>query len=607
MCGLVGCWRKDGDESNPDELLPMISVMRYRGPDDAGVWHAGRAALAHCRLSILDLSAAGHQPMATADGLGVLAYNGEVYNYRDLRKQLESLGVVFKGTGDTEVVLQALHHWGPATATPLFDGMFAFAYIDLREPALWLGRDRLGIKPLVVADAGRELLFASESKALLAHPRIARRVNEMALVRGLAKGWLSFPGSLFAGIEELEPGSWWKVTETGVDKHQYFHVLTALNVERLVGSRETDPKIFVDQFRETFSRSVRLHLASDVPLAAMCSGGVDSSLITAYAKAENPAIVGYVADAPVGEGEAAQAERVGRHLGVEVRRVPVDRERFLRLWPHAVWHSDKPSMHASDPALLAVTQTCRADGIKVLLTGEGSDELFGGYKEQSQIHRRWRRMTWLMRLSPLKTHRRRGAKWQRSQHPLQRSMALYADEEFLTQRLFDRLSPIDPMPDRAFLARCFVDLYQHLSWILHRHDRLGMAASIEMRVPFLENDLFDFAFHLPRRAKLHRSTSKWVVKQAALASLPPDVVFAKKKGFPMPDYSLGSERLLVGGLLAEHLGWSSAATALIVADLSQKGHVFRFLTVGFELWLRLYFGNESPDELGERLVAFAPA
>jgi asparagine synthase (glutamine-hydrolysing) len=505
------------------------------------------------------------------------------------------------------VVLQALHHWGPAASIPLFDGMFAFAYVDLREPALWLARDRLGIKPLAVADTGAELLFASESKALIVHPRVPRKVDEVALVRGLAKGLLSFPRSLFTGIEELEPGSWWKVNDCGIERRQYFHVLTALNVERLVAAQEIDPRVFVDRFSETMRRSVRQHLVSDVPLAAMCSGGVDSSLIAALAKTDNNAIVGYVADAPVGRGEAAQAERVGRHLGVQVRRVPVDRERFLRLWPHSVWHSDKPSTHLSDAALLAVAQTCRADGIKVLLTGEGSDELFGGYAEQRRTHSRWR-MAGLMRLSPIASHRRRALTWQRSRHFSRRSVAHYADEELLNRRLFDLLSPVGSIPDRAFLAHCFTDLYQHLACLLHRHDRLGMAASIEMRVPFLQNDLFDLAFHLPRRVKLRRSTSKWVVKQAALASLPSDVVFARKKGFPMPDdYSLGSERLLVGGLLAELLGWSSTATTLIVSDLAQKGNFSRFLAVGFEIWLRLFFGNESPDELGERLVAFAAA
>jgi asparagine synthase (glutamine-hydrolysing) len=605
MCGLAGVWRKDGGEASPDALLPMIAVMRYRGPDDTGSWHSGRTALAHCRLSILDLSTAGHQPMATDDGRGVLAYNGEVYNYRELRNELEAAGVAFKGSGDTEVVLQALHHWGPAAAIPRFDGMFAFAYIDLREPALWLARDRVGIKPLVVADTGRELLFASESKALLAHPAVPRKIDQVALVRGVAKGWLSFPGSLFAGMEELEPGSWWKVSEHGIERNQYFHVLTTLDVERLVAAQKTDSRDFVETFQQKMRRSVRLHLASDVPLAALCSGGVDSSLITAYTKLENPAIVGYVADAPVGEGEAAQAERVGRHLGVEIRRVPVDRERFLRLWPHAVWHSDKPSMHPSDAAFLALTQSCRADGIKVLLTGEGSDELFGGYAEQGAIHRRLRRMTWLNRLSPPRVHRRRIEKWQRTQYPLQRGMAHYADEELLTRRMLDLLVPIESMPDRVFLARCFADLYHHLSWILHRHDRLGMAASIEMRVPFLENDLFDFAFHLPRRAKLHRGLGKWLVKQAALASLPRNVVLAKKKGFPVPAaYSRGSERLLAGGLLAGELGWSSTATELIMSELAQQSGL-RFLAVGLELWLQLYFGNETPDALGERLVAAA--
>jgi asparagine synthetase B (glutamine-hydrolysing) len=200
--------------------------------------------------------------------------------------------------------------------------MFAFAYLDARDGALWLGRDRLGIKPLVVADTGAEFIFASEAKALIAHPRMPRRADRYALAR-----WLLASGPI-----------------------------RALDIDRLVAASREDPAQFVGEFRDRLQRSVTLHLLSDVPLAAMCSGGVDSSLIAAYAKDQLPEIEGYVADVQWPSGEGNQAERGGRHLGVPIRRIVVDQARFLRLWPYTVWHSDNPSLNPSDTALL---RSCR--------------------------------------------------------------------------------------------------------------------------------------------------------------------------------------------------------------------------------------------------------
>ena len=392
MCGIVGIWRHDNGSVNPLDLDPMLSAIVHRGPDDTGKWHGSRVALGQQRLTILDLSTRANQPMLTPDGRSVLVYNGEVYNFRELRRELEREGIQFRTSGDTEVVLQALHHWGPERSIPRFDGMFAFAYLDLREQALWLARDRLGIKPLVVCQIGSEFVFASEVKALLAHPRVQRRLDRRTMTEFLLGRPHRSNHTMFDGIGGLEPGSWWKFTDTGIKRKQYFHILDNVNVKRLAAANKENPTNFVDTFRHTLQTSVRLHLASDVPLGAICSGGVDSSLITAYAKDLQPKIQAYVADVQGGDSEAPQAERVARHLGIAVHRVPIDRQRYLQLWPHVVWHLDSPTPRFSDPALLAVTQACRADGIKVLLTGEGSDELFGGYEWQRATFELWRRL-----------------------------------------------------------------------------------------------------------------------------------------------------------------------------------------------------------------------
>jgi asparagine synthase (glutamine-hydrolysing) len=593
----------------------MLVALSHRGPDDAGVWHDGPVALGFRRLTVLDLSRQAHQPMLTPDGLGVLVYNGEVYNYRDLRRELEAEGLVFRSSGDTEVVLAAIHHWGPERSIPRFNGMFALAYFDRRGSVLWLARDRTGIKPLLVAEEGDTLLFASEVKGLIAHPQMRRRVDMGGLVSWLANPEQHAHQLLFEGVEGVAPGSLWKVTAGGTEKRRYFDILNEVSVERILAARSADADHLLERTDDLIKRSVALHLASDVPLAAMCSGGVDSSLITAIAEEHVPGITGYVADLPFAKGEGDQAERVGRYLGVPIRRIPVDRNMFLRLWPRAVWHSDGPPRHRSDPALLAVTQACRQDGIKVLLTGEGSDELFGGYLGYRHTYRRWRKFDWPRRLLLPKFFLRRTwrelgtapfgspahAERLRAHMPgLQRPAP-----DAVTRRLLDLLEPVRPAADRALIAHCLADFGGLLSRLLHRHDRMGMASSIEMRVPFLENEIIDFAIHLPAWARLRDDTGKWLVKAAAARRLPVDIVHARKKMFPTPGFFLrGTERLILGGRLAEHLEWPPAATEEILG-LLRADNLLCFQLVGLEMWLRIFFHGETTDELGDRLVALA--
>jgi asparagine synthase (glutamine-hydrolysing) len=616
MCGVVGLWRHDGAPADAGELLPMLATIVHRGPDDSGTWQGGRVALGFQRLTILDLTLAAHQPMATADELGVLVYNGEIYNYRELRAALEREGAAFASTGDAEVVLQALHCWGPERAIPRFNGMFALAYVDRRADTLWLARDRIGIKPLAVCDTGSELLFASEAKALLAHPRMRKRPDALAISKWVLARHHRAHRSLFEGVDGLAPATWWRISAQGIEKRRYHDPFTDIDIDRLVAAGSAEPEALAARFREAFAASVQMHLASDVPLATTCSGGFDSSLVTAYARKFAPKLHAYVADVQFADSEGARAARVCEHLGVAIRRVRVDRERYLRLWPHTVWHLDRPAVQPSDPAMLAVTQTCRADGVKVLLTGEGSDELFGGYAWHRDNYRRWKRLeAWFWRLLPARLHRRaaeqvaaapfHGFSARREPEMFRRLAALDPERELTPHWLMQHLARVEPASDRAFLVHCIADLYFHMSSILLRHDRIGLAASIEMRVPFLENGLIDLAFHLPRRAKLHAGQRKWVVMRAAQQELPRDVIYARKKGFPMPpDFTRGTEALLTGGLLAGEMGWSARATDAIAAS-TRSDWFLRYELVGLEMWLRIFFSGERPEALGEKLVALA--
>ena len=339
-----------------------------------------------------------------------------------------------------------------------------------------------------------------------------------------------------------------------------------------------------------------------------------SSLIAAYTKAERPDISAYVADVGGQLGEGAQAERVGQHLGVPVKRVLVDRQRFLRLWPDAVWHYDGPPTNPMVAALLAVLKTCRQDGVKVLLTGEGSDELFGGYDWLQTTYNDW------LNLNSWGTYFSRGRVLQnhlniapfstitaRTDPDLRQRLmiALDSDWELLPARFLAHLTRVMPEADRAFLAHTLCSLYHHLSGILHSHDRIGMAASMEMRVPFLENDLFDFAFHLPRRAKLHRKVGKWIVKEAAAEILPKDIVYAPKKGFPIPpEFSRGMQNMLTRGVLPELMEWPAQTVCDVMSTLNKHGWL-RFQIVSLELWARIFFDGQTPATVGEKLLDFA--
>ncbi len=612
MCGIVGIVSDETAENSLQNVTSMLTSISHRGPDDMGIWQGANITLGHCRLAILDTSVRAAQPMLTADTTGVLVYNGEIYNAGELRSVLMSEGCVLESSGDTEVVLQALHHWGPEKAVPRFNGMFALAYLDRRDTSIWLARDRLGIKPLAVASREGNLMFASEIKALSAHPASGVAVRAAMIARWLGEPRAQAHLLLADGVEELPPGALWRYADGDMRKSSYFAIPDAVDPDRIVASGSARASLLVNKFAALIEESTLMHMESDAPLASMCSGGVDSSLITALAKRAAPDLVAYVADL-VGTGEAATAQEVGRHLDIEVRQVPLGKEQFVRSWPEAIHHSDGPLFHPSDMALLAVANTARADGFKVLLTGEGSDELFGGYQWHLATQRRWQRVEGLRGLLRMPGRRRRESRlrnWLPFASPWpdgtthHRVLVAHGGHAAPRQRaLMRHLALVKPASERALAAVCMDDLDAHLRWLLHRHDRMGMAASIEMRVPFLENRLIDFALHLPVGARIRHGRGKWLVKAVAERHLPRTIVHAAKKGFPVPPaYWSGCESLLADGHLERVLGWSYEDRKGVMEDLTQD-RLLAFHLVCLELWLGQRLGGQTPDAQASRLLA----
>jgi len=620
MCGIAGFIGPEGSDSQVI-LEDMLSAIAYRGPDDSGTWVQDNVAIGHLRLSIIDLSSRAHQPYVSDDGRGVLSYNGEIYNYPELREELEGEGVEFISQSDTEVMLNALHHWGPERAVSKFNGMFAFAYYDLRSKTLWLARDRLGIKPLYVYRSGDLTAFASEPKALFAHPDIGCAADPHSLITLVVHDRFEGEETPYMNVRSIEQGQLVKIRSGLEVTTSYFSVIQNIDPQRILGGKKVAFADQVDELGRLLRESVRMHLISDAPVATMCSGGLDSSLVSCFAKEIKPDVVSYVADIEGMNGEEARrASLVCTAHDIELRTVEVNAETFLRLLPIAIQTNDQPLYFPQDVAELAVAERMHEDGFKVVLTGHGADELFGGYGRYGREFNKWRRRRMHSKLVPDNPLFKLLGKL----HPLlkpinlaqlaadpfapatgwssrisdQKSLLIDGARRHIRQvRLFEKLESLPRYEDRAFITASLDDLYIHLKECLTTTDKMTMRYSIESRVPFLENAVIDFALHLPVRAKFHNGETKCVVKALADKILPAELIRLEKIGFDLPaSMWFGTETLLKDGVLAEQLKWNKKNQAEMFA-LFQRNRIFQFRLLSMELWLRMRFHRESAESL----------
>jgi len=626
MCGVVGFWNKNEKPAEEHIVRKMVQRLAHRGPDDNGVWTHQGLGLGHTRLSIIDLSKNGHQPFITEDGSGILSYNGEIYNYWELRQQLQKEGVTFKSTSDTEVLLYALQKWGPQKTVPLLQGMFAFAYVDLTQETLWLARDRAGIKPLYWIDNASLVVFASEMKALFDHPDIPCRPDMHSLTTQLIFRRLDGDWTPFENVKCVLPGTMIKIQKQQSETITYFDLLRDINIDRILESKNIPFEDILQTFNEKFARSVQSHLMSDTPVAAMCSGGVDSSFITAKAKEFNPDLVAYVAEVENFRiKEADKAQKVCDHLDIPLRRIKVNQEEYLRAWPEAVYYNDQPNFFAQNVYAMLVSKAAYQDGFKVLVTGEGSDELFGGYALQAEAYHMWRLRRFHSMIIPNnRFFQKLGHYFSRlapfdlpllMKHPFthmdemglrQNSISHLSSLDGLQRRLrqeqlFKKLEAVSPLEERAFLAKAFEDFYTHLRTLLCANDKMSMAVSVEARVPFLSNRMIDFGLHLNCQSKYNKRKSKYVVKKAAEKKLPRDIINAEKIGFGYSSqtWKNGTE-FLKHGMVADLFKWGEQEAKSIHEELgTNRRHLFSLMSV--ELWAQMYLKGKSSQTLSDEL------
>ncbi len=563
MCGIAGFTAFGSNPCKQDEVIQsMMQTLVHRGPDGDGFFRDAKVTLGHRRLAIIDLQG-GAQPMSDSSGRFTIIYNGEVYNYVELRRELEQRGHRFTTQSDTEVMLQYLAVDGMA-AVRKFDGMFAFALWDREEQQLFLARDRVGIKPLFYCQSGPDLIFASEIKALLKHPLVTRTLDPLSVSKYFSYGYVPAPHSIFANIRKLEPGTYLKFGATGLTREFYWDVPLTDNP---VSPRHIDE--CCEELLQLMRDSVRRQLRSDVPVGVFLSGGIDSSVITALAAQESP---GRLHSFSIGfeqpsYNESAHARRVATLFGTQHHEEILTARKAAELFPEVMRSLDEPFADASIfPTYLLSKLT--ASHVKVVLGGDGGDELFAGYPA-FQAHKivealsflpiSWR--DWLGRLVrrlPV-SHRYTSAEFLLQQFlkglglsPEVRFllwMGCYGNAEkklLLSRDLQQRLLREDPFEDIAqhvkrsgltgdferLLYLCLKLYFQ--DDILQKVDRAGMAHSLEVRVPYMDRDLVEYACRIQPFYKLRGFTTKYVLKRAVRDLLPPDIIHRRKAGFMMP-------------------------------------------------------------------------
>jgi asparagine synthase (glutamine-hydrolysing) len=647
MCGIAGILEFDQRAAADSATLrSMCDVMSHRGPDDEGIYTQGRVGIGMRRLSIVDL-ATGHQPLSNEDGSLWIVFNGEIYNHRALREQLITRGHSYRTQSDTETIVHLYEEYGKDCVQHL-RGMFAFAIWDTNRKTLFVARDRLGIKPLYYRLTANNFLFGSEIKVILAYPGVGPEFRRDILPEFLAFGYLSGQDTFYSGIRKLMPGHTLEIDERGEFKIAQYWDLP------LTPDAPHDESYYVRTYRELLEGAVNSHLMSDVPLGVFLSGGVDSSAVAALmTKLRREPVetfsVGYSEHA---YSELPYARIVAKHLNSVHHEVAVSRKDFFDALPKLIWHEDEPIVWPSSVALYFVAELAR-ERVKVVLTGEGSDETLGGYSryaftlKNSAFDRIYRGVVPGFLRSGIR-HSIASSSWINATARRKLSHTfLGLDGESWTSFYFDNFFSAfsasdqarllteelhrEVAPDTAYqhvlhyweqssgemLQRLlYTDIKTYLVELLMKQDNMSMAASIESRVPFLDHVLVEWATRIPAKIQIDGMAGKRILKKAVEDLLPHEILYRPKLGFPTPwsGWLAGPQLDVIEGLLLEprSIGRGyfqrSAVERLFQEHRSNyRDHYDRiWRLLNLELWHRVCLEGESHSPIPQPESSLAP-
>ncbi|MHC4644444.1 MAG: asparagine synthase (glutamine-hydrolyzing) [Planctomycetota bacterium] len=551
MCGIAGIVNFTGDRLDRRVVEDMITQLRHRGPDGRGIYQDKHVVLGHTRLSIIDVEGSA-QPLSNEDGMVWVVFNGEIYNYQELRKKLTGIGHRFRTNGDTETLVHLYEEYGERM-TDYLQGMFAFGIWDKKKQSLLMMRDRMGIKPLYYCRKGNNLLFASEPKAFFCHPEINARPNTEGIWHYLTYRSAPAPTTLFDGIFKIKPGHMLTVTDKSTMEKCYWDIPLMPERTKKAG-RKSDPESVTSQVEALIRTSVERRLISDVPLGSFLSGGVDSSLIVALmSKLTNAPVKTYSVgfnDFP--DSELRYARMVAKQYETDHHELVLEEDCFADYLEELTWVRDAPLSEPADVPLHLLAKMARRD-VKVLLSGEGSDELFAGYPKYAydrfspmvnllpkrfiqrtgrMLPAKFRRVEVALRSLCEKDHAERWAQWFSPFTKKEKlSLVTFSNSWDNPTKQYVECAHSCHLLDRMLYTDCKLWLPDNL---LDRGDRMTMGASVEGRVPFLDHELVELAFSLPIDSKVRGFTGKWQVKQIASKYLPKEIVNRRKVGFSVP-------------------------------------------------------------------------
>jgi asparagine synthase (glutamine-hydrolysing) len=629
MCGICGKLLFDREASvSPALIKRMADTISHRGPDDDGYFISGPVGLGFRRLSIIDLSG-GHQPLSNEDGNVHVIFNGEIYNYQELRQYLFGRGHIFKTQTDTETIVHLYEELGEACVEKL-RGMFAFAIWDDRSKSLFLARDRVGIKPLYFSQSPKSVVFASEIKAILADPEMRAEVRPSMIDRFLTFDYLPGEETLFKNIYKLAPGHSMTFRAGKSYKRQYWDLHFEPSPSSLAQAKS--------RLMHLLEESVALHMISDVPVGFLLSGGVDSSAMLALAAGKTPhTISSYTIgfSDPKMTDERPYARLAAQRCGSEHYETTINATQFVEFLPNYIWHMEEPVCEPPAVALYYVSKLAK-DFVKVLISGEGGDEAFAGYPN-------YRSLLWLERLKRLPTPIRElfsaslamltrfiapGFATKSAQFMHSRMEDSYFSRTSYPSRFFNRQwqqfysSEFAQTVDKKFSSHAATKHLRNLhragplskmlyvdtkTWLpddlLVKADKMTMANSIELRVPLLDHKILEFAACLPQNFKVRGFTTKYIAKKTLSGLVPREILERKKTGFPVPyerwlreDLKDWVRDLLLGSkAIARGYFKKSAVEQLLSEDIRSGGYSKEIfdLTV-LELWHREFLEKEAP-------------
>lgn len=629
MCGICGKLNFESERAiDPSLIRGMLDVIRHRGPDDEGIYLMGPIALGHRRLSIIDLNT-GHQPLSNEDGTVWIVFNGEIYNYRELRAFLLARGHTFRTQTDTEVIVHLYEELGSACLEKL-RGMFAFAIWDKRVRTLFVARDRLGIKPLYYCLSDRFISFASELKALLPDPEVSREMSPDLIDRFLTFSYLPGDETLFKSIHKLTPGHYLIVKQGQAAIRQYWDLYFPTHKDKL------DPANAETQLVDLLGETVQLHMIADVPVGVLLSGGLDSTGVLSFAREQTDKPISTFTVGFCDKGVADErpyARIAARTFGTQHHEMTITSAEFAAFMPRYVWHMEEPVCEPPAVAMYYVSKLAR-EHVKVLLSGEGGDEAFAGYSN-------YRNIFWLERikrmLAPLNGAAMRGLTaanvvvrstrfskylplmdrrfpdyyWSRTVSPDRftegRFQGLYSQQFSTTTDRERTLAPIRRLQANV-QSHSTIDAMLYIdtkSWLpddlLIKADKMTMANSLELRVPLLDHKLLEFAAALPSELKVRHFCTKYIAKRALAKRVPESIVKRRKSGFPVPYESWLRQDLRgwVNDVLFDrrttNRGYFDTAAVRRLIDRTDAGSSWSkdvFSLVTLELWHRAFIDTQ---------------